>query len=117
MTDTNKVQEDNIRINGKSWHLMKLMEESIELSDAIIKYFTKGGDEIDILKEAGDVEIALSNIRVIYKSESLTIDVSKESKNKKIEDKTNELLHSGGSLGDMMLRRFLDGRGGIEKEL
>jgi len=104
--DTNKVQADNIRINGKAWHLMKVNEECLELAAAITKYFTKGGDEVEIMKEAGDVEIALSNLRGIYGPKAIVIDIAKDAKIQRIAHKTEELERNGGSYGDDMLERM-----------
>lgn len=73
-----EIGRKNVDINGKVWHLMKLAEECAELNRAILGYFTKGDPESHIVAEAGDVEIALRNLRRIY--EPHQIDEAMDSK-------------------------------------
>ncbi len=56
----------NVKMARKTWHLLKMAEECNELSDAIMKHFTKGGLEVDIVTEAAHVEVALDHLYTIY---------------------------------------------------
>ncbi len=58
--------ERNVKLARKNWHLLKMAEECNELGDAIMKYFTKGGSEADIVTEAAHVEVALDHLYTIY---------------------------------------------------
>ena len=64
--DARELAHRNVKINGKTWHLAKTVEECAELIDAITKFWTKNGSEEHIQEEIADVEIALLNLSTIY---------------------------------------------------
>lgn len=104
--DWDDVQAHNLAVNGKAWHMLKLAEECAELSGAILKYYTKGESDVEILKEIADVEIAILNVRLFYKKHESIIDLCTESKKKRIAQKTEELLRDRRSMGAEMKDRM-----------
>jgi hypothetical protein len=78
------------KVRGKEWCLLKLAEECSELSSSILQYLTKNDSEINIQNEMGDVEIALSIMKIIYSNK--IIDISKQNKLERIDRKNNEII-------------------------
>lgn len=109
--DRAELRINNVAVNGKAWHLMKLAEECGELAAVIMQYFTKDGCMSEIIAEAADVEIALEHFRIIAES-FLPGDMEayKKSKDMAIVEAMDENARAGKTMNNGLVLRVLGGR-------